>query len=91
MKKDEESNRTYLFVSMQSELLKDQIAILGSSFQEALANMKLFLVGAGALGCEFLKSFAMMGVGCAGKITVTDMDRTLAGPCSNCSLWTFTA
>lgn len=53
----------------------DQIAILGSSFQEALANMKLFLVGAGALGCEFLKSFAMMGVGCAGKITVTDMDR----------------
>ncbi|CAK9075947.1 Ubiquitin-like modifier-activating enzyme 1 (Ubiquitin-activating enzyme E1) [Durusdinium trenchii] len=65
----------------------DQIAILGSSFQEALANMKLFLVGAGALGCEFLKSFAMMGVGCAGKITVTDMDRIEISNLNRQSLW----
>ena len=49
---------------------------LGRSTCEAVANMKVFLVGAGALGCEFLKSFALMGVGCgAGKVTVTDMDR----------------
>ncbi|CAJ1384081.1 unnamed protein product [Effrenium voratum] len=54
----------------------DQIAILGKSMQQAIANMKIFLVGAGALGCEFLKSFAMMGAGCGdGKLTVTDMDR----------------
>jgi ubiquitin-activating enzyme E1 len=33
-------------------------------------------VGAGAIGCEILKSFAMMGVGCGpgGSVTVTDMD-----------------
>mmetsp|Transcript_75622 Transcript_75622/g.175329 ORF Transcript_75622/g.175329 Transcript_75622/m.175329 type:complete len:1032 (-) Transcript_75622:152-3247(-) len=55
----------------------DQIAILGQAYQEALGNMKLFLVGAGALGCEFLKCFAMMGACCGpeGKLTVTDMDR----------------
>jgi ubiquitin-activating enzyme E1 len=55
----------------------DQIAILGQGFQKALGDMKLFLVGAGALGCEFLKSFALLGIGCggSGKVTVTDMDR----------------
>jgi len=54
----------------------DQVAILGKSFQDRLANMKVFLVGAGALGCEYLKCFAMMGVGCGsgGQVTVTDMD-----------------
>ena len=33
-------------------------------------------VGAGAIGCELLKCFAMVGLGCGpeGKITVTDMD-----------------
>ncbi|CEL98564.1 unnamed protein product [Vitrella brassicaformis CCMP3155] len=55
----------------------DQIAIFGQVFQQKLANMKIFLVGAGALGCEFLKNFALMGVCCGGKgkLTVTDMDR----------------
>jgi ubiquitin-activating enzyme E1 len=51
--------------------------------QQQLAALKLFLVGAGALGCEFLKNFAMMGVAAAdccsgggkqGEITVTDDD-----------------
>jgi len=33
-------------------------------------------VGAGAIGCELLKNFAMIGLGCGedGAITVTDMD-----------------
>jgi len=55
----------------------DQIAIHGEAYQKALGDMKLFLVGAGALGCEFLKCFAMMGICCGagGKATVTDMDR----------------
>jgi len=54
----------------------DQIAIFGSAIQQAISNMKLFLVGAGALGCEFLKSFAMIGASCGGgKVLVTDMDR----------------
>lgn len=33
-------------------------------------------VGAGAIGCEMLKNWAMMGVSCGdeGKVYVTDMD-----------------
>ena len=39
-------------------------------------QMQVFLVGAGALGCEFIKNFAMMGlgVGSSGLVTVTDDD-----------------
>mmetsp|Transcript_5740 Transcript_5740/g.4920 ORF Transcript_5740/g.4920 Transcript_5740/m.4920 type:complete len:337 (-) Transcript_5740:3134-4144(-) len=33
----------------------DQIAIFGNEFQESLSKKKIFLIGAGALGCEFLK------------------------------------
>ncbi|KAL6055224.1 E1 ubiquitin-activating enzyme [Balamuthia mandrillaris] len=53
-----------------------QIAIFGNDFQHKLMNLKTFLVGAGALGCEFLKNFACMGVSCGeqGKLTLTDMD-----------------
>lgn len=53
-----------------------QIAIFGSQFQEKLGNQKYFIVGAGAIGCEYLKNFALMGVsaGPAGQLFVTDMD-----------------
>lgn len=53
-----------------------QIAVLGTEFQEKIANLKQFLVGAGAIGCEMLKNWAMMGLGTGpnGKIWVTDMD-----------------
>jgi len=53
-----------------------QVAVFGSAFQEKLGNMKYFLVGAGAIGCEMLKTWAMMGVssGPQGMVTVTDMD-----------------
>lgn len=39
-------------------------------------GLNYFVVGAGAIGCELLKNFAMMGIGAeeGGKITVTDMD-----------------
>jgi len=30
---------------------------------EQLAYTKLFMVGAGAIGCELLKNYAMIGVG----------------------------
>lgn len=34
------------------------------------------MVGAGALGCELVKAFALMGIGCheEGKVSVTDND-----------------
>lgn len=53
-----------------------QIAVFGSAFQEKLERQKYFLVGAGAIGCELLKNFALMGLGAGenGLITVTDMD-----------------
>ena len=45
-------------------------------FQEKLSNVKEFLVGAGAIGCEMLKNYAMIGLGTGprGQITVTDND-----------------
>lgn len=53
-----------------------QIAVFGSKFQEMIANLNVFLVGSGAIGCEMMKNWAMMGLGSGpkGKITVTDMD-----------------
>jgi len=53
-----------------------QIAVFGKEFQEKISNVKQFLVGAGAIGCEMLKNWAMIGLGTGpnGKITVTDMD-----------------
>ncbi|PWI71558.1 hypothetical protein PCL_11652 [Purpureocillium lilacinum] len=53
-----------------------QIAVFGTEYQEKIANLKQFLVGAGAIGCEMLKNWAMMGLGTGpkGKIYVTDMD-----------------
>lgn len=52
-----------------------QIAVFGSDIQEKLGKQKYFLVGAGAIGCELLKNFAMIGLAAAGgEITVTDMD-----------------
>uniref|UniRef100_A0A1W7R9A6 E1 ubiquitin-activating enzyme n=1 Tax=Hadrurus spadix TaxID=141984 RepID=A0A1W7R9A6_9SCOR len=52
-----------------------QIAVFGKNIQEKLSALKYFLVGAGAIGCEHLKNFTMMGVASgSGKIYVTDMD-----------------
>lgn len=54
----------------------DQIAIYGQALQEKLGKTKLFMVGAGALGCELIKAYALMGIGCApgGKVHCTDND-----------------
>ncbi|XP_034297189.1 ubiquitin-like modifier-activating enzyme 7 isoform X1 [Pantherophis guttatus] len=53
-----------------------QIAVFGADFQKLLGKQKYFLVGAGAIGCELLKNFAMIGLaaGEGGEIVVTDMD-----------------
>ncbi|KAH9469643.1 hypothetical protein MJO28_004497 [Puccinia striiformis f. sp. tritici] len=53
-----------------------QIAVFGNEFQKKISNYRQFLVGAGAIGCEMLKNWAMMGLaaGPEGKISVTDMD-----------------
>ncbi|PYH90261.1 ubiquitin-activating enzyme E1 [Aspergillus ellipticus CBS 707.79] len=54
-----------------------QIAVFGKEYQDKIANVTQFLVGSGAIGCETLKNWAMigLGVGPKGKIIVTDMDQ----------------
>lgn len=54
-----------------------QIAVFGREFQDKLANANQFLVGAGAIGCEMLKNWAMIGLarGPKGKISIADMDQ----------------
>ena len=57
----------------------DQISIFGKEIQDKLGNLNIFMIGAGALGCEYLKNFALMGISCNEKdknniLTVTDND-----------------
>ena len=53
-----------------------QLAVFGAAVQRRLGATKAFLVGCGALGCEYIKAFALMGLGCeGGEVTVTDDDR----------------
>ncbi|CAB4016231.1 ubiquitin-like modifier-activating enzyme 1 [Paramuricea clavata] len=53
-----------------------QVCVFGKEFQEKISTQKYFVVGSGAIGCELLKNFAMMGLASdsRGKIFVTDMD-----------------
>lgn len=54
-----------------------QIAVFGKHFQEKIAATNEFLVGAGAIGCEMLKNWAMIGLatGARGRISIADMDQ----------------
>lgn len=54
----------------------NQIAVLGKDFHNKIRNLKEFLVGSGAIGCEMIKNWALMGLGSGpeGKITITDND-----------------
>jgi len=55
---------------------EDQVAIYGSAVMDKLKKINLFMIGAGALGCELVKAFALMGIGCSaeGKVHITDND-----------------
>jgi len=53
----------------------DQVAVFGREIQERLQKLNLFMIGAGALGCEFIKEFALMGISTeGGQVVVTDND-----------------
>lgn len=66
-----------------------QIMVFGRTMQDRLAKLNMFLVGAGAIGCEMIKNWAMMGISCEassstsaaagvrahGTVYVTDMDQ----------------
>lgn len=53
------------------------VALFGQGFAQKLQNLKLFMVGCGALGCENIKNFALSGICCgpSGSLVVTDNDR----------------
>jgi len=58
----------------------EQIQIFGKDVQNKLASLNIFLVGCGAIGCEYLKNFTMMGISCKnddnnGFLTITDFDK----------------
>lgn len=52
----------------------DMVRLFGEDGFEKIKALKVFLVGAGAIGCENLKNFVCSGLGMNGSITVTDMD-----------------
>ncbi|CAF1325477.1 unnamed protein product [Rotaria sordida] len=70
-----ESNTRSNFPSKQSRYYSQEV-VFGEDFQDKLGNAKYFLIGSGAIGCEILKNFAMMGIGCGrdGTVFVSDMD-----------------
>ncbi|XP_023668301.2 ubiquitin-like modifier-activating enzyme 6 isoform X1 [Paramormyrops kingsleyae] len=52
-------------------------ACIGETMCRKLHGLKVFMVGCGAIGCEMLKNFALLGVGLAdssGEICITDPD-----------------
>ena len=62
--------------SLKNSRYDDQIAIFGREMQNKIFDTNIFMVGAGALGCEFLKNFALMGfaINENKNVTVTDND-----------------
>jgi ubiquitin-activating enzyme E1 len=64
-------------VSPSGSRYDSNIAVFGKEAQQNLLDLNYFLIGAGAIGCEMLKNWALMGVACGpqGKIHITDMDR----------------
>lgn len=54
----------------------NQISVFGLDFQRAIGNLRVFLIGSGAIGCEMLKNWSLLGLGSGpkGKITITDND-----------------
>lgn len=69
----EESSESYSVASGQSYILGEQIS-------KKLARSRIFLVGAGAIGCELLKNLSAMGAATGssntkkGCLILTDMD-----------------
>ncbi|CAI7723596.1 ubiquitin-activating enzyme E1, putative [Plasmodium vivax] len=53
------------------------ICVFGEAFQKRLNELHVFLVGSGALGCEYAKLFSLLDMCTAkeeGKLTITDND-----------------
>jgi ubiquitin-activating enzyme E1 len=72
--RDDESMPSYISQNNGSRYDAQSI-VFGDDIQRRIEDLRYFVVGAGAIGCELLKNFAMMGLGCGnGGIVITDMD-----------------
>lgn len=72
--RDEEAMPKYISLGCGSRYDAQSI-VFGDDVQRRLGDLRYFIVGAGAIGSELLKNFAMMGIGCGnGGVTITDMD-----------------
>jgi len=62
--------------AIQDSRYDGMIAVFGAKMLKKLQSMNVFIIGSGAIGCEMLKNWAMMGVSCGdnGEVHVTDMD-----------------
>ena len=72
------NNSKTLYKTLPNDNFKTNYKLLSKSIIKYLKNVNIFLVGSGALGCEYLKLFHMLNISSnkskEGKITVTDMD-----------------
>eukprot|EP00347_Sterkiella_histriomuscorum_P007708 403347869 len=48
--------------------------ILGKDLVDKLFNCKLFMIGAGAIGCKLLKNYAMLGLGTGSEVQIIHTD-----------------
>eukprot|EP01121_Diplochlamys_sp_Union-15-3_P009370 TRINITY_DN2560_c0_g1_i1.p1 TRINITY_DN2560_c0_g1~~TRINITY_DN2560_c0_g1_i1.p1 ORF type:complete len:1039 (-),score=203.29 TRINITY_DN2560_c0_g1_i1:40-2991(-) len=65
------------FIPSKPETRYDgQIICIGKTLNNKLRDAKLFMIGAGAIGCEMLKNYALLGIGTGkhGQVIVTDND-----------------
>lgn len=60
----------------QGSRYDDLIGLFGAAFVDKIRESRTYMVGCGALGCEFAKNYAMIGLGTQGDgaIHVTDPD-----------------
>lgn len=60
----------------QTDRYKGLRQCLGNAMVDKIQSCSLFMIGAGAIGCELLKNYAMigLGVGSKGGIILTDPD-----------------
>lgn len=61
---------------LENSRYDSQIVVFGRNTFRKLQNASIFMIGAGAIGCEMLKNYAMLGVSTdgSGVITVSDND-----------------
>ena len=66
--------------NLKNSRYDDQIAIFGNKIQKKIEESNIFLIGAGSLGCEFIKNFSLMGISTSKdkELVVTDNDNIKA-------------